>query len=157
MTNIQITDPEEGAGTAPLADAAKGEFSIDELCTLADLPKRTVRYYIQIGLVDRPEGETRGARYHRKHLDQLLAIRHWTQAGLSLERIRELISGAGVPPPRQRERTGTIEVWSHFVVADGVEVKLNPAIARMSSEQSRQFFAAVMAAYQQIRNEDPPA
>jgi len=140
-----------------MADAGTGSFTLDGLCTLAGLPKRTVRYYIQIGLVDRPEGETRGARYHRRHLEQLLAVRRWTQAGLSLERIRELSSGAGDPPPRQLDRTGSIEVWSHFVVADGVEVKLNPAVAGMSSEQSRQFFAAVMAAYQQITNEDPPA
>jgi len=140
-----------------MADAGTGTFTLDALCTLAGLPKRTVRYYIQIGLVDRPEGETRGARYHHRHLEQLLAIRRWTQAGLSLERIRELSTGAGEAPPRQRDRTGSIEIWSHFVVADGVEVKLNPAVAGMSSDQSRQFFAAVMAAYQQITSEDPPA
>jgi DNA-binding transcriptional MerR regulator len=133
------------------------EFSIDELCTLTDLPKRTVRYYIQIGLVDRPEGETRGARYHQRHLEQLLSIRHWTQAGLSLERIRSLLSGAATPPLETRERIGTVEVWSHFVVDEGVEVKLNPALARLSPEQTKQFFAAVMAAYQQIKQEESSA
>ena len=29
-------------------------YSIDELAALAELPRRTVRYYIQQGLVDRP-------------------------------------------------------------------------------------------------------
>jgi len=139
-----------------MAPADTNEFSLDELCTLTELPKRTVRYYIQIGLVDRPEGETRGARYHRKHLEQLLSIRHWTQAGLSLERIRALLSGVA-PAPTQRERIGTVEVWSHLVVAEGVEVKLNPALARISPEQTKQFFAAVMTAYQQIKQEDPSA
>lgn len=140
-----------------MAPTHTNEFSIDELCTLTDLPKRTVRYYIQIGLVDRPEGETRGARYHQRHLEQLLAIRHWTQAGLSLERVRTLLSGATTPPTVQRDRIGTVEVWSHFVVADGVEVKLNPAVAKMSPEQTKRFFAAVMATYQQIQQEDPSA
>jgi DNA-binding transcriptional MerR regulator len=139
-----------------MAPANTDEFSIDELCTLTELPKRTVRYYIQIGLVDRPEGETRGARYHRKHLEQLLSIRHWTQAGLSLERIRALLSGAAAPPV-ERERVGTVEVWSHFVVAEGVEVKLNPALAQMSPEQTQKFFAAVMTAYQHITQEEPLA
>ena len=37
------------------------EFSLDEIAALAELPKRTVRYYIQIGLVDRPEGAAKGA------------------------------------------------------------------------------------------------
>jgi DNA-binding transcriptional MerR regulator len=133
------------------------EFSIDELCALTDLPKRTVRYYMQIGLVDRPEGETRAARYGQRHLEQLLSIRRWSQAGLSLERIRALLAGNAEALPQTRNRTGTIEVWSHLVVAEGVEVKLNPALAQLSSEQTRQFFAAVMAAYQHIQQEDPPA
>jgi DNA-binding transcriptional MerR regulator len=140
-----------------MAPADTHEFSIDELCTLTDLPKRTVRYYIQIGLVDRPDGETRGARYRRRHLEQLLSIRQWTQAGLSLERIRELQSGGTAPPQCHRNRVGTVEVWSHFVVADGVEIKLNPTLTQMSPAQTKQFFAAVMAAYQQIQHEDPSA
>jgi DNA-binding transcriptional MerR regulator len=139
-----------------MAQADIKDYSIDELCTLTGLPKRTIRYYIQIGLVDRPEGETRAARYGQRHLEQLLGIRRWTQAGLSLERIRELLSApAGQPPAR--DRTGTIEVWSHFVVAEGIEVRLNPEQARLSPEQARQFFAAVMAAFQQIKREDAQA
>ena len=32
-------------------------------------------YHIAEGLVDRPEGEKRGAHYLRRHLEQLLVIR----------------------------------------------------------------------------------
>ena len=32
------------------------KFTIDEICALVEMNKRTVRYYIQKGLVDRPEG-----------------------------------------------------------------------------------------------------
>lgn len=140
-----------------MAPTAPKEFSIDELCSLSDLPKRTVRYYIQIGLVDRPEGETRAARYTQKHLEQLLGIRRWTQEGLSLERIRALLAGASEAPPACPERAGTVEVWSHLIVGEGVELKLNPARAGLSPEQTRHFFAAVMSAFQQISAEDPPA
>lgn len=139
-----------------MAQADNKDFSIDELCTLVDLPKRTIRYYIQIGLLDRPDGETRAARYGQRHLEQLLGIRRWTHAGLSLERIRELLS-APTEPPLPRDRTGTIEVWSHFVVAEGVEVRLNPEQARLSPDQARQFFAAVMAVFQHIKQEDQTA
>ena len=66
-------------------------YSLQELAALVELPERTVRYYIQLGLVDRPEGETRAARYGERHLEQLLEIRKWQRAGLSLERIRELV------------------------------------------------------------------
>lgn len=133
------------------------EFTIDELSLLTDLTKRTVRYYIQIGLLERPDGETRGARYGPRHLERLLAIRRWTQQGLSLERIRALLDGAADPPPGRPDRAGTIEVWSHLVVAEGVEVKLNPAVANLAPEQASKFFAAVMTAFQQITREDPPA
>jgi DNA-binding transcriptional MerR regulator len=68
-------------------------YPLAELCVLADLPPRTVRYYVQIGLVDRPQGETRAARYGATQLEQLLLIKKWTAAGLSLERIRELLHG----------------------------------------------------------------
>lgn len=133
------------------------EFSIDELCSLTGLPKRTVRYYIQIGLVDRPEGETRAARYTQKHLEQLLAIRRWTQEGLSLERIRELLSGTTQTPPGRPDRSGTVEIWSRFILAEGVEVGIDPARAGLSPEQTRHFFAAVMTAFRQIKPEDPSA
>ena len=66
------------------------------------LPPRTVRYYVQIGLVDRPQGETRAARYGSTRLEQSLLIKKWTAAGVSLERIRELLhSGQPPVPPRE--------------------------------------------------------
>lgn len=127
-------------------------YSIDELATLVELPRRTVRFYIQQGLLDRPIGEKRAAHYTASHLDQLLTIRKWQQAGLSLDRIREILtepaSGA-LPPPRPRG-AGTVEVWSHLVVADGLELTLEPGRAGMSSEQVRIFFRGVMALYQDI-------
>ena len=94
-------------------------WTLDDLAAQADLSRRTVRYYIQIGLVDHPEGETRAARYTARHLEQLLQIRKWTEAGVSLERIRELLSGEVPPVPPRPRGPGTVEVWSHLVVADG--------------------------------------
>ena len=50
------------------------QFTLSELCILADLPVRTLRYYVQNGLVDHPEGETRAARYGPRHLEQALLL-----------------------------------------------------------------------------------
>ena len=50
-------------------------YPLANLCVLADLPPRTIRYYVQMGLVDRPQGETRAARYGAVHLEQLLLIK----------------------------------------------------------------------------------
>jgi len=125
-------------------------FSLDELCTLTDLTKRTVRYYVQIGLVNRPEGETRAAKYSPQHLEQLLLVKKWTTAGVSLDRIRELLQGGSAPVPERGRVPGSIEVCSHLHVAQGVELVIEPTRAGLTPEQLRHFVRAVMSAYEQI-------
>jgi len=130
------------------------EFSIADLCSLADLPTRTVRFYIQQGLVSRPQGEKKGAKYSKSHLDQLLSIKKWQAAGLSLERIRALMTEpdtSSIPP--KPKWPGMVEVWSHLHVADGVEMQIEPGRAGLSPEQLREFLKAVMAAYEEIKKE----
>ena len=130
-------------------------FSLDDIATLAELPRRSVRYYIQIGLVDRPQGVGKGAYYKQHHVEQLLLIRKWTLAGLSLERIGEVLKqqASGPLPPTPR-RAGTVEVWSHLVVADGIEVTLEPGRAGLSPEQVRAFFRGVTRVYEQLHESE---
>jgi DNA-binding transcriptional MerR regulator len=144
---MQAKSPDKSADPA---------YSLDELCQLTEFPPRTVRYYMQLGLVDRPEGETRAARYGSRHLEQLLAIKKWTRAGLSLERIGELLKAgpdATTPPPKRRG-SGTVEVWSHLVVADGLEMHIEPGQAGLTPEQVRELFRRVMAIYQDIKKDN---
>ena len=131
-------------------DPASQSYALADLCVLADLPVRTVRYYVQVGLVDRPAGETRAARYGAKHLEQLLLIKKWTAAGVSLDRIRELLQGEQAPVPPRQKAIGSVEVCSHLMVADGIEVVIEPGRAGMSSEQVRHFIKGVMAVFAQI-------
>lgn len=130
-------------------------YGFEALCTLADLPARKVRYYIQMGLVDRPDGLNRGAKYTTKHLEQLLTIKKWQGAGLSLERIRELLHGEPDDLPPKRQAAGTVEVWSRLLVAPGVELNVEAGTSGLSPEQLRAFFRKVMAAYQESRNTTP--
>jgi DNA-binding transcriptional MerR regulator len=138
------------------------KFAIDEICTLVEMNKRTVRYYIQKGLVDRPEGTGKGAFYTHTHLEQLLAIRKWKAAGLSLDRIQEILDGERdadpiakpVPPPLPKKK-GTLEVWSHMFVDDGIELHIEPRRAGLSPEQVRSLFREIMSLYQKIREEEP--
>lgn len=132
-------------------------YTLADLCVLVDLPPRTVRYYVQVGLVDRPEGETRAARYGATQLEQLLQIRKWTAAGLSLERIRELLRGEEIPVPPRPRAIGSVEVKSHLMVADGIDVVIEPGRAGLSPEQVRSFIQGVMAVFTQLRGEDASA
>lgn len=129
---------------------AAPSYPLADLCVLADLPVRTVRYYVQVGLVDRPEGETRAARYGARHLEQLLLIKKWTAAGVSLERIRDLLQGDQAPVPSRPRAAGSVEVCSHLTVADGIEVVIEPGRAGLSPEQVRHFIKGVMAIYAEI-------
>ena len=134
-------------------------FSLDEISALAELPRRTVRYYIQCGLIDRPQGIGKGAFYSERHVEQLLLVRKWQLAGLSLERIGELLKQPddGGPLPPSPRRAGTVEVWSHLVVTDGIELTLEPGRAGLTPEQVRAFFRAVSQAYAQIHESENKA
>ena len=131
-------------------ESLKSTYPLADLCVLVDLPPRTVRYYVQIGLVDRPEGETRAARYGAAHLEQLLLIKKWTAAGLSLDRIRDLLHGEQAPVPPRARAVGSVEVHSHLMVADGVDLVIEPGRAGLTPEQVRQFIKGVMAVFDQV-------
>jgi len=136
------------------------KLAIDKLCKLVGMNKRTVRYYIQRGFVDRPEGTGKGAYYTRAQLQQLLSIRKWKDAGLSLERIQEILAdekdaykpGKLVPLPPIKKQ-GSVEVWSHLYVDDGVELHIEPKRAGLSPDQFRNFSREVIKLYHTIKKE----
>lgn len=127
-------------------------LSFEELCSAVDLPARKVRYYIQLGVVDHPDGTTRWAKYTTRHVEQLLSIKKWQGAGLSLERIRELLHGDTDVLPPKRQAPGTIEVWSRLLVAPGIELNVEAGASGLSPEELRSFFRKVMSAYQETKN-----
>lgn len=142
--------PEQSTPSTP--GSAAERLSIEQLSLLAGVTPRTVRYYIAEGLLDRPVGEKRGAHYVRRHLEQLLLIRRWTDAGLSLERVRELIAGAPEHPTPRCSAPGTVEVWSRVTVADGLEIHVEPARAELTPEQMRRLVRGIEALYRQVRS-----
>ena len=95
-------------------DTPARTYTLDELCTLAELPKRTVRYYIQLGLVDRPIGETRAAHYTSRQLEQLLTDPQMVAGGRlagadpRTARWRAAAGSAAAPRAPARSRSGAI-------------------------------------------------
>ena len=107
--------------------------------------------------MDRPEGEKRGSHYLHRHLDQLLEIQKWQKAGLSLDRIRELLAGdegeGPLPPPRRR-RPGDVEVWSHLLIHDGVELHIEPGQSGLTPEQVRELSRGIMALVKKVTRKE---
>lgn len=129
------------------------KYTFEELCTLTGVSSRTLRYYIQIGLVDKPIGQTRGAHYLSLHIEKILRIKQLTEAGISLERIREVLSGSPMPLPERPKKLGDISVRTHLWVGEGIEIEVSAETAGLSPEQLRQFLKGVMQAYEQVKKD----
>ena len=106
---------------------ADERYAVGELADLGGVSRRTVRYYVQEGLIPAPLGVGRGDHYGREHLDRLLQVKALQEAGRSLDEIRQLLDGGaavarpvvavGRPLPR--------EVWRRVTVAPGVELHVS--------------------------------
>ena len=126
--------------------------SLDELCTMVDLPKRTIRYYMQLGLVDRPAGETRAAQYSATQLEQLIRVKQLANAGISLERIGEIMRGEPAPVPPRQLRPGDIHVRSQVFIAPGIELQIDPEVAGLSPEKFREFVKNIVQQWESIND-----
>jgi DNA-binding transcriptional MerR regulator len=104
-------------------------YAIGDLADLASVSRRTVRYYVQEGLLPAPLGLGRGNHYGQEHLDQLLRVKALQEAGRSLDEIKRAL-GQGVHalhasqaqpepepgPPVERA------IWRRLNLAPGVEL-----------------------------------
>ncbi len=117
-------------------------YTLDELSAVTGITKRNVRYYMQKGLVDRPGGTGKGSYYTQTHLEQLQETRKWKQAGLSLNRIHDIVRGVVKSsrkplPPVRRGESGTFTVWNRSTIAEGVELHIDPVRSGLSREQAK--------------------
>ena len=85
---------------------------------LSGVPRRTVRYYVQIGLLPAPEGAGRGHYYLPAHLERLVRIRDLRQQGRSLDEIRDLLDRRGGEPTA----APPMELATRIRLRGGVEV-----------------------------------
>lgn len=100
-------------------DAEQGLYNADELADLGGVSRRTVRYYVQEGLIPAPLGVGRGRHYGRAHLDRLLEVKAQQEAGRSLDDIRAGREPARGPRPAQPLPRTT---WRRLSLAPGVEL-----------------------------------
>ena len=131
------------------------KLGIDDLCRLTGLTRRTVRFYIQKGLLEKPNGEKKGAWYSQGHLERLARIRQLSASGLSLDAVaRQLDDGVDAGGNASAAMPGTVTVKSHITVARGLEVVVCPDLAQMRPEQLRKFIRLLSEAYQESVRDD---
>src|SRR5919109_5558528 len=71
-------------------------YNLHNLAKKTGLTRRTIRYYVQRGLLPRPEGGGRGHYYTEEHLARIELIQQWRSQGVPLEKMKELLLGQGV-------------------------------------------------------------
>lgn len=101
-----------------------GRYAIGDLARLAGVSRRTVRYYVQEGLIPAPLGLGRGNHYGPEHLDQILHVKALQEAGKTLDEIRR---GPGERPAVDRPGMteppgGARSLWRRITLAPGVEL-----------------------------------
>jgi DNA-binding transcriptional MerR regulator len=69
---------------------AKNLYTMDDLVGITGLPRRTIRFYIERGLLDPPAGRGRGGFYDASHVARLLEIKKSRKEGRSLKSIRSI-------------------------------------------------------------------
>jgi DNA-binding transcriptional MerR regulator len=98
-------------------------YAIQDLADLADVSRRTVRYYVQEGLIPAPHGVGRGPHYSQVHLDRLLQVKELQAAGRSLDEIRATLDG-GLERRAARQAVALPDrsVWRRLQLAPGIEI-----------------------------------
>ena len=73
-------------------DEGSGEYTIDELAAVSQVPSRTIRFYQSKGALPRPQIRGRVAYYGPAHVERLRLIASLQDRGLRIDAIRELMT-----------------------------------------------------------------
>lgn len=132
-----------------------GNMGIHELENATGVPMRTLRHWVKKGLLPRPLGRGRVAKYTETHLLRAQAIKHLRASKLPLRMIHKRLSGlsdtevkALLPPPARPvteqgipilpPTTYPFALWELVGLADGLYLWVNPqkgpGLRRMADE-----------------------
>jgi len=67
------------------------ELTLDDLAAMSQMPIRTLRYYIQEGLLPGPDTRGKFASYSRQHLERIEMIKRLKDKYLPLQQIKQLL------------------------------------------------------------------
>ena len=107
--------------------ATDTRYAIGDLARLAGVSRRTVRYYVQEGLISAPLGVGRGNHYSREHLDEILRVKAMQEAGRSLDEIRRGPPDRAKATQRDSETATAPErtLWRRLSLSPGVEIHIS--------------------------------
>jgi len=124
----------------------KTRYTMDDLVSRTGLSRRTIRFYVERGLIDPPAGRGRGGFYDESHLARLLEIRKSREEGRSLDSIKSIFEPvaaecSALPDPFPVE-TSTLRSWE---LAPGLSLQVEETLF----ESHRSLIQAIISTVQQ--------
>ncbi len=118
-------------------------YKLDELAKAAGTSPRTVRYYVQRGLLPPPVFRGKDSTYGHEHLVRLRAIRKLQEAYLPLDAIAAELEGKAIeaierlahaeraknvpvpsPVPKREEHEAKASTWHHHELGRGLSLNV---------------------------------
>jgi DNA-binding transcriptional MerR regulator len=113
-------------------------LSIEELAQAADVPVRTVRYYISEGLLPGPGARGRAATYDDEHLARLRLVRRLVDQHVPLAEVRDRLAHLSAAEVESVLRT---------------EQRRDAALRRADEASPREYISGLLS---QLRRPPPP-
>ena len=108
-------------------------YNIETLGKLTGLSRRTIRYYIQRGILQKPYGSGRGHYYTDAHLERIKEIQRLRSQGVPIEKMREIFSSNSVKSriaaratsePTRRSET----LWRRISLGNDIEISFREGV-----------------------------
>lgn len=102
------------------------KYTIDDLCELSGYSRRTIRYYVQEGLLEPPSGRGRGGFYYDSHLQILLRIKSLQESGMKLKDITVYLKHPQASNAVKVKYSR--EVWVKYEVVPDMEINVTRSL-----------------------------
>lgn len=105
-------------------------YTIDELSESTGLSRRTIRYYVQLGLINSPSGRGRGGFYNDSQVERLKQVKSLQAMGMNLSSIIEYLKAGNIEEAGSRR-----EVWIKHEVMPGLEISVRRDLEEKESKK----------------------
>lgn len=155
---------------------AEATYRLDQIVDLTGYPARTVRYYIERGLLSGPEPRGVATTYTQEQLTRLFAIKHLREVErLRLDTIRKRLArmseeeiAALLPPPPAPASPPVRPLpampiayvrWDYVELIPGLELRVRsdagPVLRRLANEIHEQYAVSARGEEQDPRADGP--
>jgi DNA-binding transcriptional MerR regulator len=131
---------------------SRERYDIRALVQASGISRRTIRYYVQLGLLPPPHGAGRGHWYDADHLARLGRIRDLQDRGRTLREIGEILEEGSAASARGEPEVSAPTLATHLSIAPGVELVVGHGATPPTPSQIR---ALGLAAARILSREEP--